>query len=104
MRRDVKAHLRWRNRKPTPFISVYADWDTAWKEAKRRKKDGKKSRVTLTSIDVSQVRGELEYRNMRRLCSSLRIWIPGNAWNNSEHEWIFLNHIPEHVIVSVKNV
>jgi hypothetical protein len=96
--RHVTNHLDWSNRRPTPFISMYKNVRVAFEEAKRRKRRGMKN-VTITVVDVEKVRGRAQYRNVRRLLErQLRSWIPKKAWHNSEHEYIFLHHIPDRAV------
>ncbi|KAL8299185.1 hypothetical protein RB601_003617 [Gaeumannomyces tritici] len=94
---ELVAHLDWRNREPTSFISVYSRKDVALREAHRRKRQGKRD-VTVTEIDVSLAPWRLEFRNMRRLCASLEVYIETEAWHNSEYEWVFLHCIPKRAI------
>lgn len=93
-------HINWSNRQKTPLISVYDDYEAAYEEALRRKKQGKKS-VVLVFIDLSRADRRLEYRNVRGLAKSLGCWIPHKAWNNSEFEYVFLHRIPACAIVKI---
>lgn len=98
LQQNVKDHLDWYSDCKSPFISVYADEQVAINIAKGRKKLGKQN-VTITVIDTSKVRGGMNFRKMRPLAKRLGIRIPYKAYNNSEHEWIFLHHIPDDAIV-----
>lgn len=42
---------------------------------------------------------EVQYRNLRRFARNCGIEIQDCALKNSEHEWIFLNRIPDAMIV-----
>jgi hypothetical protein len=98
--RQVKQHLHWGNRRPTPFISTYCYKSAAWREAKRRAERGKED-VAVYKIDMNRARERAEYRDIRRLASELGLYIEPNAWNNSEHEWIFLHCVPEEAVVEL---
>jgi hypothetical protein len=94
---QVEQHLKWRNRNPTPFISTYCDESAARREAERRDRQGKKN-VKIYKIDMDDTPERREYRDVRRLARNLRLRIETNAWHNSEHEWIFLHHIPDEAV------
>ncbi|KAL5878104.1 hypothetical protein ACKVWC_007252 [Pyricularia oryzae] len=95
----LEKHLKWANREPTPYISVYDNWDAANNEVGRRLNRGRMD-VSMSRIDVSKVpAGKLQYRSVRRLCDRLGVEIEDKAWFNSKHEWIFLNEIPANVVV-----
>jgi hypothetical protein len=98
---QVEQHLDWSNRRRTPFISTYCYKSAAWREAKRRAKRGKKD-VTVYKIDMGKALKRAEYRNIRNLASDLRLYIEQNAWNNSEHEWIFLHRVPNEAVVKLR--
>jgi hypothetical protein len=101
--RQVKQHLHWGNRCPTPFISTYCDESAALREADRRVRRRKKD-VTIYKIDMDRTHEHAEYRDIRRLSRELRLNIETNAWHNSEHEWIFLHHVPDEAVVELVEV
>ncbi|KAI0967658.1 hypothetical protein F4678DRAFT_445118 [Xylaria arbuscula] len=101
LRECLERHLDWADRTPSPFISAYCDEDAANREVNRRLDRGKRH-VTITKIDVTDLDyGTVEFRNLRRLAANLGLWIQELAWNNSEHEYIFLHHIPSKAIEDV---
>ena len=85
-------HLDWSDRTPSPFISVYSDWDTAVNSATARVNRGKR-RVFIAHIDVERIKG-LYYRHVPKLARDIGLRIPPQALRNSEHEFVFLRHIP----------
>jgi hypothetical protein len=95
---EIAQHLDWSNRHPTPFISTYCDKDVAWREAERRVDAGKRN-VRIYRIDMSASDERTEYRNIRLLAKNLGFYIPSDTWNNSMHEHIFLNYIPDSAVV-----
>jgi hypothetical protein len=95
---QVEQHLRWENRRPTPFISAYSDEKVARDEAKRRCRDGKQD-VRIYIIDTDRRREPIEYRHIRGVARKVGLRIEEEAWNNSEYEYIFLHHIPQCMIV-----
>ena len=94
----VENHLDWQNKNPSPFISVYSDERRAEIEARRRVRDGHDD-VFIWEIDTNEAKNVAQYRNLRRFAKKSGIWIPDFAWDNSEYEWLFLNQIPEAMIV-----
>ncbi|KAI6350967.1 hypothetical protein MCOR25_010251 [Pyricularia grisea] len=97
----LEMHLIWGKRVPTPYISTYSKRCAAEREARRRVKDGMRD-VTISTIDLDMLPDwELEFRNVRRVCKNLDLRIKDRAYNNSEHEWIFLNEIPKEAVVEV---
>ena len=98
--RHFRNHINWSNRTKTPFISTYDDYQTAYEEALRRKRRGRKN-VTIIIIDIGRAGHRVEYRNVRRLAETLECWIPNRAWNNSEFEYIFLHRIPARAVIDV---
>ncbi|KAH7395387.1 hypothetical protein DE146DRAFT_659918 [Phaeosphaeria sp. MPI-PUGE-AT-0046c] len=96
--RVLKKHLDWDNRSATPFISAYADKEAAKAEARRRKAEGKQD-VRIYVINTNRRGAAVEYRNVRRLAKKVGLFISKKAWHNSEHECIFLHHIPERMVV-----
>jgi hypothetical protein len=97
-RQTIQDHLNWASRKSSTFISVYSDWATANREARRRLADGH-ANVVIWKIDTLKGHRKAQYRNIRLLALRCRIWVPDKAWNNSEHEWLFLHQVPESMIV-----
>jgi L-ribulose-5-phosphate 3-epimerase UlaE len=100
---QVERHLDWRNRHPTPFISMYCDEEAAEREAERRVEDGKKD-VRIYTIDMQESDEWREYRDVRYLAYKLGFRIPAYAWNNSEYEYIFLHYVPESAIMDCEEV
>jgi hypothetical protein len=95
---QIEQHLDWSNRNPTPFISTYCDEFAARWEAERRVRRRKKE-VTIYKIDMDDTPERREYRHVRRLAKDLGLRIETSAWHNSEHEWIFLHHVPDEAVV-----
>ena len=58
-----------------------------------------KKEVVIFVIDTSQELGKAQYRDLRKLAVKFGLWIPYKSWHNSEYEWVFLEHIPDHMIV-----
>jgi hypothetical protein len=54
--------------------------------------------VIIYKIDMDDACERVEYRDVRRLAKKLNLWIEEEAWHNSEHEWIFLNRIPDSAV------
>ncbi|KAI1302215.1 hypothetical protein F5Y03DRAFT_212459 [Xylaria venustula] len=101
LRQCLERHLDWSDRTPSPFISAYCDEDAANREVNRRLDRGKR-RITITKIDVTDLDyGTVQYRNLRKLAKNLDLWVHELAWNNSEHEYIFLHYIPREAIEDV---
>ena len=92
-------HLNWSNRTPSPFISVYADFDTVINSAITRKNQGKRG-VLIARIDVSKS-GKLWYRYMPKVAKEVGLRIKPQALNNSENEFVFLHRIPGEAIVEI---
>jgi hypothetical protein len=105
LRRKVHDHLNWNCRNPSIYISAYADEPTAMWEARRRIETGHHLDVLILKIDVSKTWKKpcerIEYRNIRGLAENLEIDIPHRAWKNSEHEYIFLHHVPDNAIIEI---
>ncbi|KAM0714211.1 hypothetical protein Q7P37_009998 [Cladosporium fusiforme] len=94
----VENHLDWGSGVPSPFISVYSEMQRAQQEADRRMEEGHNG-VVIWEIDTYKARNKVEYRNLRPFTEKYGIHIPGRALNNSKYEWIFLNRIPDAMIV-----
>ena len=85
-------HLDWSDRTPSPFISVYADLDTAVNSAIARVNQGKR-KVFVAHINVKDIE-DLWYRHAPKIAREVRLRIQPQALRNSEQEFIFLHHIP----------
>lgn len=93
----IQRHLKWKNRKLTPFISAYLDYDTAETEALRRMRDGKKHVVLWTiSLDEDD---DLEWATVYKLKRELGFWIQDNAFHNAKYEVLFVHEIPRDYVV-----
>lgn len=55
--------------------------------------------VVIWEIDTNKAKYEVQYRNLRRFAKNCGINIPDCALKNSEYEWIFLDRIPNAMIV-----
>ena len=88
----LDRHLDWSDRTPSPFISVYSDYDTAVNSAIARVHQGKR-RVFIAHIDVEGFEG-LWYRHAPKLAREIGLRIQPPALRNSEHEFIFFHDIP----------
>ena len=95
----LDKHLNWSNRTPSPFISVYADFDTAVNSAIARKNQGKRG-VLIARIDVSES-DELLYRHVPKVAKEVGLRIKPQALNNSENEFVFLHCIPGEAVVEI---
>jgi hypothetical protein len=91
----LDLHLDWSNRIRTPFISVYKNWKSAKKEADRRADAGKSNVVVYEIFVPDRPPVPVDFRQVRKLSTTLGVDIPPQAEHNSEHEFVFLNHIPE---------
>ena len=101
----VLDHLDWCSQKPSPFISAFDDLERAQYEADRRKEKGRR-KVVIWEIKTTKGRGRnrqdwprAEYRNLTNYAKTHKFDIPDVALNMSECEWLFLNGIPECMIV-----
>lgn len=92
----IKLHLRWENRNPTQFISVYTRYSTAENEARRRMEAGEKD-VTIWEVDLTS--DDLEWAKMYDLKNDLGFWIRENAFHNAKHEALVLHCIPRHLVI-----
>jgi hypothetical protein len=97
-RQMIQDHLDWASREPSVYISVYSDWTTALRDARRRLASGYQD-VVIWKIDARRGCEMTQYRNIRRLARRCEIRVPKKAWNNSEHEWLFLHRVPDSMIV-----
>jgi hypothetical protein len=97
-RQMIQDHLDWASREPSVYISVYSDWTTAFRDARRRLASGYQD-VVIWKIDTRRGCEMTQYRNIRRLARRCEIRVPKKAWNNSEHEWLFLHRVPDSMIV-----
>ena len=93
----ILQHLNWRNRRPTPFISVYTDFETAENEALRRRKESKKD-VVLWEICLDD-EDDLEWGTMYKLKGDLGFWIQEYAFHNAKYEALIVHHIPRNFVV-----
>lgn len=94
----VENHLDWQSKIPSAFISVYSEMDRARQEADRRVETGHND-VVIWEIDTNEAKYKAQYRNLRRFAKKGGIQIPKFASNNSKYEWLFLNQIPDAMIV-----
>ena len=92
----LDRHLDWSDRTPSPFISVYADYNTAVKNAIARVNRDKRM-VFIAHIDVEGSE-DLWYRHVPKLAREIGLQIQPQALNNSRQEFIFLHHIPEEAV------
>ena len=92
----LEKHLEWYDRTPSPFISVYADLETAEKSAEARVKRGKRG-VFIAHINVEGM-GGLSYRWVPKLADAIGLEIRSQALRNPGHEFVFLHHIPAEVV------
>jgi hypothetical protein len=97
-RQMILDHLDWASREPSVFISVYSDWTTALRNARRRLAGGYQD-VVIWKIDTRRGCEMTQYRNIRHLARRCGIWVPQKAWNNSEYEWLFLHRVPDSMVV-----
>lgn len=93
-------HLEWSDRTPSPFISVYADRDTAVNSAIARVNQGKRG-VFIAYIDVEAIE-DLWYRFTPKLAEEIGLRIQPQALRNSEQEFVFLHHIPGEAVTRIR--
>ena len=93
-------HLDWSDRTPSPFISVYADLETAENSAETRVNRGKTG-VFIAHINIERTRG-LSYRCVRKLAKAIGLEIQPRAWRNAEEEFVFIHHIPAGAITKYR--
>jgi hypothetical protein len=105
----VLNHLDWRSQKLSPFMSAFDDLERTQCEARRREDRGHRD-VVIWEIDTTRrwkkgrrgrknVVPRAEYRNLTNYAETHEFKIPKVALNMSECEWLFLNEIPECMIV-----
>ncbi|KAI0814536.1 hypothetical protein GGR55DRAFT_436775 [Xylaria sp. FL0064] len=83
---ELERHIEWWSKEASPFVSVYSDKRTAFREAKRRMRNGKKH-VTITYINTWEVKyGVVQYRSVRLLAEELGVEILKKAKHNSEYD------------------
>ena len=104
LRSHVQEHLDWSSNFPSSLMSTYNNRDVAFDIAYGRKKKLGKQHVSVVTIDTRKVRGQMEFREMRRLARKLDVPIEDRAYHNSEHEWIILHKIPEDAIVDKEDI
>ncbi|KAL2192691.1 hypothetical protein P885DRAFT_47104 [Corynascus similis CBS 632.67] len=95
----VQDHLDWGSRTDTPFISVYGDWGRAYREAERRVRAGKIDVVIHEILINHGSEGEVQFRLVPKLMSTLGAEIPDKAAHNAELEFICLHFIPRKFII-----
>ncbi|KIM76144.1 hypothetical protein PILCRDRAFT_826655 [Piloderma croceum F 1598] len=95
----IQRHMRWGNRRPTPFISVTASRAKAVHYARQRQELGHGG-VSIAKIDTAALRasGVVIY-HMATLVKRTRAHIDPVAWNYSEY--LCLRYIPHEAIVEV---
>lgn len=98
----LSGHLDWSNKTASPFISVYADFDTAVNSANARQNQGKRG-VFIACIEFRKRSGTWS-RPVREVADELGLWIEPPAWKNSEHEYIIFNRIPGEAVVDIITV
>ena len=101
LRNTLCRHLDWSNRTASPFISAYADFDAAFNSATARKGQGKRG-IIIARIDVQRSCERMWCWNVRAVAKQVDLWIKPQAWNNSEYEYLFLNHIPTETVTIVE--
>lgn len=94
----VLDHLDWQSHERSPFISVYSKRSRADKEADRRVQSGCKD-VVIWKIDTKKAPWTADYRNVTLFAYNAGFDIPEYAEHNSLYEWLFVNRIPEKMIV-----
>ncbi|KAL8826246.1 MAG: hypothetical protein Q9191_003923 [Dirinaria sp. TL-2023a] len=102
LRNALDRHLDWFNRTASSFISVYVNYDAAFNGAIARKNQGKRG-IFIAHIDVRKSRECMWRRNVREVAVDVDIWIQQQAWNNSEYEYLFLNHISAEAVTKLED-
>jgi hypothetical protein len=96
----IQRHMRWGNRRPTPFISVTSSRAKAVHYARQRQELGHGG-VSIAKIDTAALRslGVIVY-HMATLVKGTRARIDPVAWNYSEY--LCLHYIPREAVVEVR--
>jgi len=99
-KRELVLHMNWRNRKPTPFISVTSSPEKALQFALKRMKRMKlkNGNVLITKINRSLLSPKCVY-HMETLVKRTGVVIKPKAMNS--HEYLCVRHIPRSAIVKV---
>jgi hypothetical protein len=98
----IQRHMRWANRRPTPFISVTSSRAKANHYAQQRLEMGHRG-VSIAKIDTSILLGHgCIFYHMANLVKNTRARIDPVAWNYSEY--LCLRHIPREAVVDVWKV
>lgn len=103
---EVWAHLNWRNRKPTPFVSASRDPDWAINQAERRVREGEtnvrvyKIAVPRLGVYKSQFEGWVTVMHLYTWLHVAKSDLPDYAdFPSSANEYLFLHRIPKEFIV-----
>jgi len=102
LRPKVANHLDRSCKKPSPFISVYADRDAACLEVERSL-EREDHELCFFIVDFSKSCERVEYRSVRKLAARdrLDIWIDNCAYEFTKHEYLVLGCIPKVAIVKI---
>jgi len=93
----VQRHMRWGNRRPTPFISVTASRGKALLYAAQREKNGHRD-VSIAKIDTAKLLASgVTFYHMATLAKRTGARIDQVAWNYSEY--LCLWYIPREAVV-----
>ncbi|RAH45240.1 uncharacterized protein BO95DRAFT_482654 [Aspergillus brunneoviolaceus CBS 621.78] len=106
LRDELWAHLDWRNREPTAFVSASQDRDWAINQAERRARDGE-TNVRVYVIEVPRLGVYKSRSECWVTVMKLDAWLevansklPDYAdFPSSANEYLFLHDIPEDFIV-----
>ena len=95
----IQRHMRWANRRPTPFISVTSSRNKAVHYVRQRQEMGHGD-VSIAKIDTAalQASGIIIY-HMATLVKRTRACLDPVAWNYSEY--LCLHYIPHEAVIEV---
>lgn len=94
---EVLRHRDWRNKEPSPFISVSTNREWVFMEARRRKEQGNQDVV------VYEIRAEEGCNTYWESVDDL-LKMAGWEYTSTRTEYLFLHRIPKKFIVSMRSI
>jgi len=95
----IQRHMRWGNRRPTPFISATSSRAKAVHYARQRQELGHGD-VSIAKIDTAALRASgITTYHMATLVKRTGAYIDPVAWNYSEY--LCLRYIPREAVIEV---
>ncbi|KAK4459180.1 hypothetical protein QBC42DRAFT_289831 [Cladorrhinum samala] len=111
----VRRHLDWSNRTPTHFISLWDDYDTAAREARRRADAGTHGRVGIVRVSLrglvrnARERGGVVFRPYKVVRASRHAprtrRAAAEVWKGfplSRKEWLAYGEVPQSCVAGVE--